>query len=381
MFWRLLFQMLRGSRGRLAVALVALVSGAAVISALINLDLDIGSKLTQEFRTLGANIVVSPPGSAHSSNDGAGTPVLMDEAATIAAVEKVRTPIVVAAAPFLYIVGRVGNTPVVVVGTKLDELSKLEPSWKLKGQWVDYRDNFWASCVVGRNVAKQLHLSIGSRLDLKYQNRMPALDVTGILDTGGTEDNQMFIDISSAQQLSGLQGRAALAQLSVIGTPKAIANFSGKLAAALPGYDVRPIRQVSEAEGSLLARIRLLIFSMVLLILVLTALCVLATMAALAIERREDVGLMKALGGSISRVVGLFLAEVGVLGAAGGIIGCIAGVVLSQWMGHRVFGATISVRWEIFPLTIGLMIVVALAGASPLRLLGNVKPAAIFRGE
>lgn len=381
MFWRILFQMLRGSRGRLAVALVALISGAAVISALINLDLDIGSKLTQEFRSLGANIVISPRGSARSSSDSAEAPVLMDEAAALAAVERVRTPEVVAVAPFLYIVGRVENTPVVVVGTKLEELAKLDPSWKLTGQWVDHRDNFWASCVVGRNVAKQLHLSVGSRLDLKYQDRAPALDVTGILDTGGAEDNQIFIDISSAQLLSGLQARASLVQLSVIGAPKVIADFSAKLAAVLPGYDVRPIRQVTEAEGGLLARLRLLIFSMVLLILVLTALCVLATMAALAIERREDVGLMKALGGSISRVVGLFLAEVGVLGAIGGVIGCIAGIALSIWMGQRIFATAISVRWEIFPLTIGLMILVALAGAAPLRMLGNVKPAVIFRGE
>jgi putative ABC transport system permease protein len=381
MFWRLLFQMLRGSRDRLAVALIALISGGAVISALLNLDLDVGSKLTQEFRTLGANIVIAPPGSARSSGESAEAPVLMDEAAALAAVEKVRTPEVVAVAPFLYIVGRVRNTPAVVVGTKLDELSRLEPSWKLTGQWSEDRDNFWASCVVGRNVAKQLHLSVGSHLDLKYQDREPALDVTGILDTGGAEDNQIFIDVSSAQQLAGLQGRVSLAQLSVVGAPKVISAFSAKLGAALPGYDVRPIRQVSDAEGALLGRIRLLIFSMVLLILVLTALCVLATMAALAIERREDVGLMKALGGSISRVVGLFLAEVGVLGAVGGLIGVIAGVALSHWIGQRVFDTAISVRWEIFPLTIGLMIVVALAGASPLRMLGKVKPAVIFRGE
>jgi putative ABC transport system permease protein len=80
-------------------------------------------------------------------------------------------------------------------------------------------------------------------------------------------------------------------------------------------------------------------------------------------------------------VVGLFLAEVGVLGAIGGVIGCIAGMALSIWMGQRIFATAISVRWEIFPLTIGLMIIVALAGALPLRLLGNVKPAVILRGE
>ncbi|MGB6391241.1 MAG: FtsX-like permease family protein, partial [Candidatus Acidiferrales bacterium] len=157
--------------------------------------------------------------------------------------------------------------------------------------------------------------------------------------------------------------------------------YMNALAAALPQFEVRPIREVTEAEGDLLGRIRLLVVSMVLLILILTALCVLATMAALAMERRADVGLMKALGGSITRIVSLFLAEVGVLGAAGGLIGWAVGTVLAYWMGRRVFGAAISVRWEIFPITIVLMTLVAMAGAAPLRLLGRVKPAAILRGE
>jgi ABC-type antimicrobial peptide transport system permease subunit len=90
---------------------------------------------------------------------------------------------------------------------------------------------------------------------------------------------------------------------------------------------------------------------------------------------------MKALGGTISRIVGLFLAEVGVLGAAGGLIGCIGGVALAQWMGRRVFGASITPRWEVFPMTIAMMVAVALAGALPLRSLGKVKPAVILRGE
>jgi putative ABC transport system permease protein len=98
-------------------------------------------------------------------------------------------------------------------------------------------------------------------------------------------------------------------------------------------------------------------------------------------ERRKDVGLMKALGGSIARIVGLFLAEVGVLGAAGGLIGCLAGVLLAQWMGWRIFATAIAARWEVFPLTIAMMVAVALAGALPLRLLGKVKPAVILRGE
>src|SRR5712691_2265375 len=131
----------------------------------------------------------------------------------------------------------------------------------------------------------------------------------------------------------------------------------------------------------LLGRIRVLILSTVILILALTTLCVLATMAALAMERRRDVGLMKALGGSMSRVFRLFVTEAGSLGVLGGLLGYVVGILLSEWMGRRVFGVGVTPRLEVLPLTVVLMVGVALAGALPLRLLGRVRPAVILRGE
>ena len=370
---------MRGSSGRLVVAILALVSGGMVISALLNLEFDIERKLTQEFRMLGANLVISP-GHDAAQMPGAAPSALMNESDAFAAIQNLKDPAVVAAVPFLYIVERADDTPVVVAGTKLEDLPKLEPSWRIEGQWTSSRDD-QIPCVVGRNVVQQLHLALNSPLHLSYVGKTAQLTVVGIVDAGGAEDNQVFLQLPEVQSFAGLPGQIGLVQLSVRGTAKSISDYAARLATALPAYEVRPIRQVTEAEGDLLNRIRLLIVSMVLLILVLTALCVLATMAALAMERRQDVGLMKALGGSITRIVALFMAEVGVLGAAGGLVGAILGIELSRWMGQRVFGTAISVRWEIFPLTIALMVAVALAGALPLRLLGKVKPAVIFRGE
>jgi putative ABC transport system permease protein len=379
MFWRLLWKLLRGSSGRLVVAILALVSGGMVISALLNLEFDIERKLTQEFRILGANMVISP-GHDATQMPGAAPSALMNESDAFAAVQNLKDPAVVASVPFLYIVERSGDTPVVVAGTKIEDLPKLEPSWRIEGQWTSSRDS-QMPCVVGRSVAQQLHLALGSAIKLTYLDKNAQLTVVGIVDAGGAEDNQVLMELPEVQSLARLPGQIGLMQLSVRGDTKSIADFAARLATVLPAYQVRPIRQVTEAEGDLLNRIRLLIVSMVLLILALTALCVLATMAALAMERRQDVGLMKALGGSIARIVALFMAEVGVLGAAGGFVGAILGIELSRWTGQRVFGTAISARWEIFPLTIALMVAVALAGALPLRLLGKVKPAVIFRGE
>jgi len=380
MFARLLFNLLRASRGRLAVALVALVSGAAVISALLNLDLDIERKLTQEFRSLGANLIISRFADGSTNALGTESPALMPEDAVLAKIQQMRVPGVVAAAPFLYVVAKIKNQPVIVGGTWLDEAAKLEPTWKVTGERMVARDDR-AHCLIGRDVARQFNLAPGGQLELTYLGNTARLGVAGIVDSGGAEDSHVFVNLPEAQALANLDGQIGQVQLSVSGTPASIESFARGLSSALPGFEVRPIRQVAQGEGELLARIRLLIFSMVLLILCLTGVCVLATMAALAMERREDVGLMKALGGSISRIVGLFLAEVGVLGAAGGLLGAIAGVGLSHWMGQRVFGTAISVRWEIFPLTVALMTGVGLLAALPLRRLGNIKPAVILRGE
>ena len=387
MFGRLLWRLLRGNRGRLAVALVSVASGAAVISALVNLDFDIERKLTQEFRSLGANVTISRAGAAQGSDINhpltparSGSPALMDQGAVLQQMNQARAPEVVAAAPYLYIVARAEDKPVVVAGTWLDQIPKLVPTWKIEGHWITDREGE-AQCFVGRIAARQFHAAQGGQLELSYLGRRERLGVAGVIDAGGTEDNQIFVSLPVAQRLAGLPGQIEIVQISVSGTGDSIAGYAARLAAGLPGYDVRPIRQVTDAEGNLLNRTRLLIVSMVLLILVLTALCVLATMAALALERRADVGLMKALGGSFSRILGLFLAEVSVLGAAGGLIGCVAGMALARWLGQRVFGTPITPRWEIFPLTIALMIGVALAGALPLRLLGRVRPAVILRGE
>jgi putative ABC transport system permease protein len=142
-----------------------------------------------------------------------------------------------------------------------------------------------------------------------------------------------------------------------------------------------PVRQLAAAEGRLLERIRGLLFATIFLILVLSALGVLAAMAGLALERRRDVGLMKALGGSVRRVMRFFLAEATAVGIVGGVIGWAAGMFLSEWIGRRVFAASITPRLIVLPVTIALMIGVSLAGALPLRLLGRVRPAEILRGE
>jgi putative ABC transport system permease protein len=295
-------------------------------------------------------------------------------------VSSLRLPGILATAPYLYVAANSGSQPVILAGTWFDQVAKMNSWWKIEGGWVSSRDDH-EHCLVGFTAARQLGLAPGSSVQLRSGDRNASLTVAGIVTTGGAEDNQILTSLDSAQTLAGLPGRVSLVQVSVSGTPAEIEGVAHRLAENLPGLEVRPVRQIAAAEGTILGRIQGLIFWTIALILVLSMLGVLASMAALAMERRRDVGLMKALGGTVRQIMRLFLAEAGTLGALGGLLGFSLGVVLARWMGQSIFGVVISARFEVLPITIALTIGAALAGAFPLRLLGRVRPAEILRGE
>ena len=378
MFWRVLRGSLRESRGRLAVALVAIISGAAVSSALLDLQFDAERKFTREFRTLGANVVVSPPSTGSRTDEG--SPVFGgEELQKIISVSNGGQSGVTTFAPFLFVVAHSAESSVILAGTWLDEAPRLAPWWKVQGRWVSNREDR-QHCLVGRQVARQLKLSPGSSFEVTHAGRKINLEVSGILSTGGAEDNQVYVNLPVAQGIAGVGDGVGLVEISVSGNAERVQNFVTQLAARVPDLEVRPLRQIAQAEGQLLSRLRRLLLVTVALVLALTGSCVLATMATLAMERRSDIGLMKALGGAMPRLVRMFLAEVGLLGAVGGALGSLLGAVLAAWIGRRVFGTAISARLEVFPLTIALMMAVAMAGATPLRLLSRVRPAVVLRG-
>ncbi|MGA6955113.1 MAG: ABC transporter permease, partial [Candidatus Acidiferrales bacterium] len=214
----------------MAVAILAIVSGAAVISALLNLDLGVQNKLTQEFRSLGANIVISPATGA-ATQDGTAAPALMREDQVVGPLQRLERfqPLlraeVAAAAPYLYIVARAQNTPVVVAGTWLDQAQKIEPTWKLQGNWISSREDD-SQCLVGRSVARQFHLAPGDPLKLDYMGRTAQCTVAGIVDAGGTEDDQVFASLRAVQSLANLPDQIGLVQISVSGAPKIIADYA-----------------------------------------------------------------------------------------------------------------------------------------------------------
>src|SRR3984893_18457983 len=126
--------------------------------------------------------------------------------------------------------------------------------------------------------------------------------------------------MATAQRRADLPDRISAIEFIVSGTPGAIQDYIEDLRRLFPDAEVRPIRQFTEGEAKIYDRISGILSYTVALVLLLTALCVMAAMTNVAMERRNDVGLMKAIGGATRRVLRLFLAEAALLGLIGGVL-------------------------------------------------------------
>ena len=380
MFWRIIRRLLTANYGRLFVILLALGAGAAVTSALLNLQIDAKKRLTSEFRALGANVIVAPQTS--STGDSSGSTLDESLLSQLPSEYEARP---VPAVAFLYVIGEVAKTgttqfePAVISGTQGHSLAQIRPGRRT--QYFASLENDPDACEVGAKAAAQFKVQAGDVLQLRDQGREEVCKIFAVVATGGAEDTQVFTTLKTAQTLADLPGRISLVQLSVTGTPASVESFITSLGKQLPQADAHGIKQFTEAEGHIYDRISGILSATVLLVLLLTSLCVMAGMSNVAVERKNDVGLMKAIGGSVNRVVHLFLAEAILLGVAGGIVGSALGLLVSIWLGKAVFGVAAEPRLIVYPISVVLTVITSIASAFPLRRLASVRPASVFRGE
>jgi len=279
---------------------------------------------------------------------------------------------------------------VVAVGTDLAALNRMNPGWR-ESKAMDYaRALSQPACAVGAHIASRLRVAPGDILYLEPLAPSPAglaeagstCRLDSVFTTGSSEDDQVFLPLNELQRMIGMTGKISLVQLRLDGQTSEIEKAMHALSKALPGVDVRPIRQIVYSEGRVLGVIRWFLLSETALILVIIVICLMATMLAIALERRKDIGVMKALGASDFQVMRLFLMEGAALGLAGGLTGFFLGSFWAFGLARHLFGVTLEVIWWTLPLVCGLAVLLALgASVSLVPLLQGIQPAIVLKGE
>ena len=368
MFVRMLLRAAVLRRGRAASALVAMVVAAAVTTAMLNLYADVEAKLRREFRSYGANIVVV-------GKDGASLPP--DSLRKVDAVLGGQGT----AVPFAYVVARTSDGhSVVVAGTDFARVRKLDTWWSVTA-WpaLDFvSGHIRAQALLGTRAAAVV--GSNGNFELSFQGRNIDLVHAGTLSTGAAEDSRIFISQDAFETWTGVH--PATIEIGATGSNAEVMATMKHLEQALPQAEVRPVRQIMEAEGRVLGKTRAALLAAAALIILTAALCVLATLMGWVLDRRRDFAIMKALGASEGLLNGFFAAEASVLGFVGAVLGFVIGIGLAAWIGRVNFNAAVVPRFSVFPIVVAGSIAVALLSAAlPIALLRRVQPAIILRGE
>ncbi len=418
MFLRLLRKSLSKRKSRIAIAVISVIMGAAIATALLSVSLDVSEKVGYEFRKYGANLLVVP----HSDTIEVGFPgvdfgsVTEQRYINESDLWKIKTIYwrknVLGFTPILYQVVSAGDGQdkqnVVLAGTYFNKdveiidpyssddpsifntgIQRISPWWKVTGEWIEDQ-NDTTSCMVGINVAEKLKLEIGDILTISYYENYEELTnktsynltVKGIVETDGNEDNQIFVNLKVAQELTGRTGKLHMIQVSALCNACPVDTFAEEIEEKITYAEARTVKQLVSAEMNILGKIENMMFLVTIVALLASALGVMTTMTTSVIERQKEIGLMKSVGAENNKIVSLFLSEASIIGIIGGFLGYFIGIVLSQFIGLSVFNTAISPRFEVIPIALGISIGVSLlASILPVRRAVKVEPAIVLRGE
>jgi putative ABC transport system permease protein len=343
-------------------ALLAIIVAAAASTAMLNLFVDVQGKLRKEFRGFGANILVeaaknesfSPDDLHHVESAVAGRGL---------------------AVPFAYAVAHTPkDEPVIVAGTDFELARKLNPWWEVSS-WPQRS----GQALFGVRAAKLLAVDNGA-FALAYRGRTIHFSSAGTVRTGAGEDSRVYLSLQDFQSWTGLQ--PSLVEIAAYGSAAEVNSLLSSLRRDLPGADVHPVRQVTEGESNILGKTRSTLLWSAVFIIFTAALCVLATLTGWIFDRRRDFAIMKAIGGSDWLIAAFVVGEAAAMACLGALLGFVTGTGIAAWIGRVNFHAPVSPRPDVLPpVLIGCLLVTLLATLLPLRLLRQIQPAMILRGE
>lgn len=428
MLWRMLWQSWRRNLRRKALAVLTVFLAAGLISALLAVSIDVGDKMSRELKSYGANILIEPASQAilPAISGESGNPLdgqdFLDETELPAIKDIFWRNNIVGFAPLLSGEVTVGNDRISVLGTFFfqpvnvpDEedyrtgQQTISPYWQVSGQWpAEPATPGKQQALAGAALARHYGWKPGDALQLHGPSGERTVTLSGILASGGDEDNQLVMPLAIVQDLLGLQGKVQAIRVSALTVPENalsrrarenldalnaeeydlwyctayVSSIAHQLEEAISGSVVRPIWQVAASEGVIIDKIQLLLGVVTAAALLAAAMGIASLMTSTIMERAKEIGLMKALGARQWQILLLFYLEAALSGVLGGLAGCLAGWGLARAIGLMLFGAPLDFSWVVVPCVLVVAVLIALIGTwFPARRIARLYPVEVLYGR
>mgnify|MGYP002856658888 CR=1 FL=1 len=396
MFLKMILASLVRRRSRMLVALLAIMVGATILSGLGLIYFDVPRQMSSQFRSYGANMIFTPD----EGESGIRAEALEQGIAMLPPAE------LEGYTPYRYENTQIHNMPVTLAGVDFGSVLKTSPYWHISGT-LPAADG---EALAGAKMAESLGLQAGDTVSAintfeltddidrsllpsyeiytdpetgeEFCDHELVLTVTGILETGGSEEEYIYVSQGDLTALTLTDRGSDIVEVSVASSQQKLSNYVEQISEQADGLQAKLVKRVTASESTVLTKLQSLVFIVTAVVLVLTMICVATTMTAVIAERRQEIGLRKALGAENGSIIGQFMSESLLLGAVGGILGAVLGYLFAQYVSMQVFGSAITFRPLLIPITIAASVLITgLACLIPIRSAIQIDPALVLKGE
>ena len=438
MFWRMVASSVLRRRSRVLIAVLAVAIGATTLSGLATITVDVPAQMAREIRSYGANLVVTgADGQAMDDEALAAVDQELPAAQLVGSAsfdyETVTVndqPYVVGGtdlaavrqmSPFWFVDGEwpSGSAQVLLgeeVATTIDAktgdqitINQLDGTASsnaaaASGSAASGKTNSSgaaptapglgsqdgaqsASNPLSAQTAQGAQASQGAQGAQTAQSgadgqaRSITVTVSGILKTGGNEDGYIYMSADDMVELTGAW-EPSIAQYSVALEGDQLTALVDSINASVPSVRAQTVKRLVQSDSGVIDMLRSLLGIITVIVLALTTIGVSTTMIAVVTERRNEIGLRKALGATSRSIMGEFMGEGVALGAIGGLAGAAAGYALAAAISWNVFHRAVAVHPLILIATVVSSVAVAVVAClPPVRRALAVDPALVLRGE
>jgi putative ABC transport system permease protein len=216
------------------------------------------------------------------------------------------------------------SPPITITGTD-DPEGKIAADTLTSGEMIDDESSDYKA-IIGQKLAEKNSLSVGDTFTAYGQQ----ITVAGIYSTDNMfDDNSLVMSLAAVQKLASEDGNAS----NVIVTADSSDNVEAVVNSLKEklGDEIDVTSQEEQAANSLapLESIGSLALTGVIGAAIAAGVIILLSMIMIVRERRREIGVIKAIGGTNAKVITQFMTEAMTLTVVGGIVGLGLGVLAS----------------------------------------------------
>ena len=368
--------------GRKLLLVLGLTVGVATVVALMAITSTMKADISTKLDEYGANILIVPKANDLALSYGG---VTVASAAydvgelTVADLDQIKTiknarNISVVAPKLLGAIPMSGQS-VLVAGVRFPDELRLKQWWDIEGEEPDAPDE----ALAGLRLARTLRLQPGQALEINGH----AFRLTGILAENGSQDDDiLFIDLGAAQQVMNKPESVSLVEVAALCTECPVEDMVDQISDVLPQARVTALRQAVTLRMETVGQLSRFSMAVSAVVVTIGALVVLTTMLGAVTERRQEIGLFRALGFRQRHVMYIILGEAALVSLLGGVLGWLLGMGTAILLAPRLAGTTMGVSWDpwlALGAVGGALLVGLLASLYPARSAARMDPTAALR--